>query len=305
MISSTSSQSVVETAYVVVNAHLRKHGIPVPEGTGLAALRSSYNLMAGHIQPSLARVLNEPVEIPVSVHAGPDQGELLAAFTHAIERDAVDYDVFRHKREFTTDELTRRQDAVRACLHAFTTQWPQFHALYGLLLPALLYAPDQGLAGGTASSVPGVLWIDPKEHWSIADTQEFLLHEFTHTTLFLEERRFGFYWNMSRLQEERYLARSAIRQDRRPLDKVLHSIVVSMEIIIARLKGKLQVPSDGEYVLHPNNQVLLDGVRASLDDTFQLPLDELLRPRPIEILELCQARLASIGPDWPVPLPSR
>jgi len=297
MISLKGPQSVVETLYVVSSAHATKTNQEVrTDGDALASLRATYHLMISDMQPALRDVLPAASDFPVAVGSGEAHSGLVRAFIGSVAgEDSVDYDIFAQAQQHTPQQLRAKHAPVEAALAEIEAQWPEFRSLYELLVPVLLYAPDGGLAGGTASTVLGVLWLDPKGHWNTVDVQEFLLHEFVHHTLFLEERRHGFYKNMGLLVEDRYLTRSAIRQDRRPLDKVLHSIVVGTEVLLARHEKRIVHPQGVELSLHPESDALLAGVLTSLDDVFALPLDELLRPRPIEILELCRERLAAIS----------
>ncbi|MFC7309269.1 HEXXH motif-containing putative peptide modification protein [Streptomyces monticola] len=297
MISLKGPQSVVETLYVVSSAHATKTKQDVrADGDALAALRATYHLMISDMQPALRDVLPAADSFPVPVGSGAAHSGLVKAFIGSVAgEDSVDYDIFADAEQHTPAALRAKHAPVEAALAEIEAHWPEFRSLYELLVPVLLYAPDGGLAGGTASTVLGVLWLDPKGHWNNVDIQEFLLHEFVHHTLFLEERRHGFYKNMGLLVEDRYLTRSAIRQDRRPLDKVLHSIVVGTEVLLARHEKRIVHPEGVELSLHPASDELLAGVLTSLDDVFALPLGELLRPRPIEILELCRERLAAIS----------
>jgi hypothetical protein len=295
MISLKGPQSVVETAYVVSTAHAARTGQEaVTAESEFEALRAGYQLMIGDMQPVLREVLPAGA-YPAAVTAGAAHEGLRDAFLHGIaNEESVDYDIFRTQQVFADDELAAKRRRITEALDALGETWPEFRALYELLVPVLLYAPDGGLAGGTSSTVLGVLWLAPKEHWNTVDAQEFLLHEFVHHTLFLEERRFGFYRNMTMLMEDQYLTRSAIRKDRRPLDKVLHSIVVGAEVLLARQEGRIPGSEHTPLSLHPGSQELRDGVAASLDEVFELPLEKLLQPRPIEILELTRKRLAEI-----------
>lgn len=296
MISLKGPQSVIETAYVVSTAHANRTRQEIPAAASqFDALRAGYQLMISDMQPVLRDVLPFSREFPVAVTEGKEHEGLRNAFLKGIAAEAsVDYDIFREQQLFAADELAGKRRQIADALDAVGRNWPELRALYELLVPVLLYAPDGGLAGGTSSAVLGVLWLAPKEHWNSIDVQEFLLHEFIHHTLFLEERRFGFYRNMDLLMEDQYLTRSAIRKDRRPLDKVLHSIVVGTEVLLARQENRIPGWADSALSLHPQSGELRDGVSASLDEVFDLPLEKLLQPRPIEILELSRKRLAEI-----------
>jgi hypothetical protein len=280
---------------VVAAAHATKTAVDgdatVPEG--LSGVRSMYHRMLGDQEPSLELALRGAAGFPVAVSEGAAYEALCDAFKRSIMDEHADYEAFSMAIARPAGHVREQHDRVRAALDGMAPVWPEFDTLYRMLVPVLLFAPDGGLAGGTTNAVLGTLWLDPKPDWSRIDIGEFLVHEFTHTTLYLEERRFGFYWDLPKLSREEFLTPSVIRQDLRPLDKVFHSIVVAMEVVFARERLGTRPAGDG---LHPDTPTLLANTRTSLEAVFRLPLEELVRPRPIEILELCRARVADIRP---------
>ncbi len=87
--------------------------------------------------------------------------------------------------------------------------------------------------GGTTSLAPGVIWLAVHDHESTEDLLEILIHELTHLMLFNDELVHPqFHYNTITLREN--FTRSAILKIDRPLDKVVHSIVVGTEVILAR-----------------------------------------------------------------------
>jgi hypothetical protein len=82
--------------------------------------------------------------------------------------------------------------------------------------------------GGTASNLLGLIWLSPHPAWTSIDYAECLLHESVHLTLFLGDMTRGLYVNPRevRLNPEAR-AVSAIRGEKRPLDKTLHAAGVA------------------------------------------------------------------------------
>ncbi|MFK4265932.1 aKG-HExxH-type peptide beta-hydroxylase [Streptomyces milbemycinicus] len=229
--------------------------------------------------------------LPVHIGATPQGQALLDAFHRACLVDSVSYEPPRYAAG-DEDRLNRSSDQISAALDGLAADWPQVRTLYGVLLPVVVLAPSCGLAGGTASSLPGVLWASVTPAWTPTDVQEFLLHELVHTTLFLEERRHGFYRDMRLLLDEENLTPSAIRTDRRPLDKVFHSIVVATEILQARIRlGTVHHPEDS---LHPDSETLRANTLTSIRAVQKLDMEKLLMPRPIEMIEKCRTHLEQI-----------
>ncbi|MFG1796493.1 aKG-HExxH-type peptide beta-hydroxylase [Nocardia sp. NPDC049149] len=288
MFSTNGVPAVLETLGVLVASE----GIESPPTGGpVARLARSWQAYIRRREPAIPVLDADYGQLPVYIGQGPDRQALLKAFDRACRIDAVNYEVPANTPEDASD-LRRSEERIRAALDVLAVEWSQIRSLFGVLLPVVVLAPSHGLAGGTASSVPGVLWAATKPTWTDVDVQEFLLHELVHTTLFMEERRHGFYRDMRLLLVEENLTPSAIRRDRRPLDKVLHSIVVATEILLAR--ERLGAFAVQDRALHPDTDTLRAGAVRSLSAVQALDLEQLLMPRPIEILETCGAQLNRI-----------
>jgi hypothetical protein len=290
VISTDGLPAVLETLSVLVASD---GSIPESEQAATAAgrLARSWQQYIRRREPAIPPIDIDHRKLPVYFGDGPEGQALLGAFHRACLIDSVDYEPPGYASE-DAQQLSESAERIAAALDHLAGSWPQVRALYGVLLPVVVLAPSHGLAGGTASSVPGVLWAATKPSWTEIDVQEFLLHELVHTTLFLEERRHGFYRDMRLLLEEDNLVPSAIRQDRRPLDKVLHSIVVATEILLAR--ARLGTDPDLRGALHPDSDTLRAGALRSLHAAQGLNLEGLLMPRPMEILDKCGGLLGRV-----------
>jgi hypothetical protein len=103
-----------------------------------------------------------------------------------------------------------------------------------IFMNTIFYARSRVEGGGSVSSAIGVLWCANRKNWCIKDIVEFLLHEATHTFVFLDELRFGHYISLDELAKEENYALSAVLKIKRPIDKVFHSLIVAFEILSLR-----------------------------------------------------------------------
>lgn len=81
--------------------------------------------------------------------------------------------------------------------------------------------------GGTSNRCIGVIWLNIHPGLSVENIIEMLIHELTHTLVFLDELIHA-HFNYYTIGKEQYWALSSILKKTRPMDKVVHSIVVSM-----------------------------------------------------------------------------
>ncbi|MEU5125091.1 HEXXH motif-containing putative peptide modification protein [Streptomyces mobaraensis] len=292
MISTHGLPAVLETLSVLVASD----GTPsdaVPAGSAAGRLAWLWQQYMRRLEPAVPTLDTDLGALPVHIGDTPQGQALLDAFHRACAADSVSYERPRYTAE-DANQLIRSSEQVSDALDGLASAWPEVRTLYGLLLPIVVLAPSRSLAGGTASSLPGVLWASVTPAWTRTDVQEFLLHELVHTTLFLEERRYGFYRNMRLLLDEENLTPSAIRTDRRPLDKVFHSIVVATEILLARIR--LGTSSHSGDSLHPDSEILRENALTSIRAVQKLDTSRLLTSRPIEIMEKCRTHLQQMVP---------
>jgi hypothetical protein len=137
--------------------------------------------------------------------------------------------------------------------------------------------------GGSTSKAVGVIYISDMHKMTKLDVMEVLIHELTHCLVFVDELNYPLFQYDEIKKEENY-ARSAILLKSRPLDKVVHSIVVGTEILCARKKYNL----DGERNVHPKNNKLIIDILDSCNSVLSAKnLDKNLYPRAIKIVNDC------------------
>lgn len=111
----------------------------------------------------------------------------------------------------------------------------KFYSLAKTVTNTIYYARTKGKeGGGSVSSAIGTLWCANRKNWEINDLAEFIVHETTHTLVFLDELRFSHYVSLSELSNKDNYALSSVLKIKRPLDKVFHSLIVAFEILSLR-----------------------------------------------------------------------
>ncbi|CAM4290021.1 HEXXH motif-containing putative peptide modification protein [Bordetella tumbae] len=138
--------------------------------------------------------------------------------------------------------------------------------LFDFLITDIFLMPSKEASGGSTSSAIGVIWANPKITHRIPDVVEFIVHELTHHAMFIDEYRYGHYDHRALMSPDSW-AQSAILKIARPLDKVIHSIVVAAEIVMFREKfiGHPSAP-----LVHPPTPRILAQLVASLDSVEQV-----------------------------------
>jgi len=169
---------------------------------------------------------------------------------------------------------------------------PQFVALLELVIHTIFTAPSSVAGGGSTSALIGCIWADLRPYWGDQDIQEFLIHETTHNLIFLDELCHGHYSDYHALSDHHNFAQSAIFSRPRPLDKVLHSILVSVEILLFR---EHQLGHPCRPYLHPPTEILLEQTRAAIHSVLNMRgAQNLLTTRAYFLLEESQQALNSI-----------
>lgn len=163
---------------------------------------------------------------------------------------------------------------------------PGFQNIFNLVMSSLFYAKSKAAGGGSTSAAIGILWCDHRDSWQEKDFIEFFVHELTHTLLFLDERRFGHYKNLADVEKTQNYAYSAILKKKRPLDKVIHSIVVATEIVLLR-QSTLGHPQNPK--LHPPSEQIIENTLLAIKDARTKSI--FLTERTLGLLDLCEKKM--------------
>jgi hypothetical protein len=143
-------------------------------------------------------------------------------------------------------------------------------------------------AGGTTSDAVGLVWSNPHPEFSDTDLAEFLAHEMTHTLMFLDEWLLGHY-TRPLTHDESTWCHSAILKKKRPIDKVLHSIVVASEIVLLRQTylGEPEAPK-----AHPPSHRIKQAIADSIDSIKDVQRRSgILAERALDLLDRVESRL--------------
>ena len=145
--------------------------------------------------------------------------------------------------------------------------------------------------GGSASGAIGSIWLSMHKNIYFDDVMELLVHELIHHLLFLDELVHS-HFNYKKILLEENFAYSSILNRNRPLDKVVHSMVVATEVVLARFTFLGE--SDSIYI-HPDSETMLRNVVKSYESVHALKkLDDLLTARSLEIIERCHNTCQSL-----------
>jgi len=141
--------------------------------------------------------------------------------------------------------------------------------------------------GGTDSAAVGTLFISRPRTYSSRDLYEILVHECTHTMMFVDEMVSPHYCDEASMALEENFSIAALSGTRRPLDKALHSLVVSTELFLHR---ELVLGHDAPTMIHPSTSKLVANINTTIESLNALNQSEhLLAPRAWDLVRRCAA----------------
>ena len=152
--------------------------------------------------------------------------------------------------------------------------------LLNLAFNYCFFAGSSKAAGGSTSSALGVLWMNPKLSWTQFDYVELMVHELTHQLLFIDERNYRHYLSYDLMNQKEYFAHSTILKKSRPLDKVIHSFFVGLNLVLFRQALDIQ---NHDITLHPQSNVIIDSLKRTLDSLTQVHF-QIFSPRILTLL---------------------
>lgn len=187
---------------------------------------------------------------------------------------------------------------MRDALQYLKKMYPEFYSSIELVIPSVVFLGSSKAKGGSFSGLIGIIWCGVHENWAIEDYEEFWIHEATHHFLFLDEIVYEHYDYEIFAKKENW-SQSAILNMKRPLDKVLHSIAVAIEIIAYRLNIK-EVGNGFRTKPHPETDILFRQVEssiASLDESLSKK-PEMLQKRGVYLLDLYRNKIKILKEQW-------
>lgn len=192
---------------------------------------------------------------------------------------------------FLPDEKKRKvllvQDALNHAKHISS----DFNIAFELVIHSIvLRQPNiiEGIKkshGGSSSVAIGSIWFGMDDRLKQRDLVEMLVHELAHHLLFIRELNTKLF-DYSRISNKENYAVSAILKTPRPLDKVLHSIVVASEILLWRESYSYNFDS---CLVHPASSDIINDTLLSIKSIKQKDIrKKMLSTHAYEILEKCE-----------------
>lgn len=147
---------------------------------------------------------------------------------------------------------------------------PTFYKIHEFVIHSIFISHSNTIGNrccnaASSSDSIGVIFINANTDLSIYDILELLIHETTHTLIFIDELcNKQFDYNL--LIDPEYFSQSAILKIKRPLDKVIHSIIVAAQVLLYRLKKSQGLYDTNSMHAHPKTSELLDQTNQAIFD---------------------------------------
>lgn len=251
-------------------------------------LKSAYQAFLKTIQPAITVPASKSIYFNLEPTTDLELAGLFQSRSHLNDKQQEDIIDLNDKNI----QVENNKVALNEALEKSQKLDPDFYNLFNLVINQIFFAPSRRAGGGSSSTAIGVIWANHRPSWSQSDLIEFLAHEMTHTLMFLDERRYQHYCKVDILKQPEYFARSSILNISRPLDKVIHSLVVATEILCLRdeILGHPAAPK-----LHPVSSKMLQSCEQTLVSLQPFLIrDDVLTLRGRQLVRLCQERLYAI-----------
>ncbi|HPI39494.1 MAG TPA: HEXXH motif-containing putative peptide modification protein [Pseudobdellovibrionaceae bacterium] len=179
---------------------------------------------------------------------------------------------------------------IENALNFLEKKAPQTKILFDLVFNYYFLAHSSRAGGGTSSGALGVLWLNPKESWTVQDYTEVMVHELTHQLLFIDERRYRHYINIEDLVKKESYAYSTILNRQRPLDKVTHSYFVALNV----LKYRELNFKNGKPIVHPESKKIENSLKETINslNTYHY---SLMSDRLSKLLKMKESKYETIA----------
>lgn len=123
------------------------------------------------------------------------------------------------------------------------------------------------------------------------DFLEIIVHECTHNFLFIDDLTFSHYLDIEKMAKRESFALSAVLQKIRPLDKVIHALIVAFEVYMFR-KNSRKTYCTNEIIIHPDSHLLLNNCKISIDSIKGCENSrDILSDRIWELIDIVEKRI--------------
>ena len=250
----TSEHEVRWTIGALVGAEAHDDGLKLRLGNWLAA-RQGADVVGDRTKPfELVDNVDTERTLLRTFVSTPTPGDIAKPVTSEWLATLADH---RDARSVRT-----KLDRMRAAKEVLEARCPGLGDVFGTVVNRIFCVEMEKEGGGSSMKSVGVIWANPTPSASVWDLAEFLVHELTHQTLFLDEQVHGHFTDRAGAHSgsNGFLPRSSIRNARRPLGPVFHSLAVALELAAFRqLVGERYEPR-----LHPSTDKLLDAAQDTI-----------------------------------------
>lgn len=141
-------------------------------------------------------------------------------------------------QRFPEAERPRMAAAIRDAFEYIRAVDRPLHDLIVSTVSAIACIRREGTSG-SVSSLIGLIWLNPTEEWTVVDYAENIVHEFIHTSIFLEDLVHGVFTKSHNYTPPESLVTSAILKYPRGFNIAFHSFYVAAGLtIVLRAAGQ-------------------------------------------------------------------
>ncbi|MEX8134691.1 aKG-HExxH-type peptide beta-hydroxylase [Acinetobacter nosocomialis] len=277
MIFQTNFNKQIENIFLLL---AQKYGDEVKSIEDNSSLKKFYNDFISHIQQR--KVESDTTNIVID---NRKSREFLNIFNSGEETNLDDKNQKNLIKKSVSENIKSQYERVEASIKELEIYSKEHFFLLNTIITDIFLLPSSEARGGSSSTALGLIWANPKLDHSIKDLTEFLIHELTHNCMFIDELVYGHYEYASILDKTTW-ANSAILKMPRPLDKVVHSIAVSIEIVLYR---DLVIGHPKQTKIHPPTEIMLNQLDSSIESLESILLKHsdkiILQDRPLEIID--------------------
>lgn len=238
-------------------------------------------------QPEVPRIQTTGTHIIKDVAIGNKLAELFSI--ESVLDDKHQYMVVG--QPFNTEEFILAEKHFNDTMDFIKEICPEAHFAFNLIIDSIFLRKSEQSGGGSTSNAIGVIWLNSRNYWSKNDLAELLIHELTHNMMFIDEARYLHYSDYDLILDPKNFTQSAILHTRRPLDKVVHSIVVATELLLFR-KNLIGEPSNP--LIHPPSEMIRKQTLDACQSLMSMPnYNELTTDRCKFLLNSCMSHIGN------------
>jgi HEXXH motif-containing protein len=278
-------EACVQTVYLMSRAVVGERKID-----SMQSLRGMYLDALERLSPDLkvGKATLDPQRLIVP--EGEREKRLARLFSQSVLDDLQQSNVMG--KSSTETARDRQSEALDMALNLLERQYTEFVLLFRLVIHGVILRDIvtgqafRSARAGTTSSAPGVIWMTSMPDFGTLEMSEILIHELAHTMLFIDEIIHPQFNNVN-LKAMGKCCKSPILQQRRPLDKVVHGIVVATEIVLAR-NTVLATQEPDKSRAHPETRLMARNVIDCAWEVLAINRQsEVITPHAQELVEAC------------------